>query len=277
MSDYDRISRAIAFLQERVSAQPSLDDLAQHLHLSPFHCQRLFARWAGTTPKRFLQVVTLELGKQLLDAGMPVLAASAEAGLSSPSRLHEHFVQIEAVTPGEYKQRGAGLVLQYGVADSPFGPLFVALTPRGICKAAFVEDSNGAAALQDLQLQWPLARVEERTDLVHALVTRLFGSAPDPAQPFRLHIHGTNFQLAVWRALLNIPPGTATHYSAIAAAAGKPAAARATGSAIGANPVALLIPCHRVIQQSGALGGYRWGSPRKLAIQAWERSRGQST
>lgn len=275
MSDYDRISSAIQFLQQRVSDQPSLDDLAQHLHLSPFHCQRLFARWAGTTPKRFLQVVTLELGKQLLDAGLPVLAASAEVGLSSSSRLHEHFVQIEAVTPGEYKQRGAGLLLQHGVAETPFGPLFVALTPRGICKAAFVEDAAGAAALQELQAQWPLASIEDGTERIEALVSRLFTATPDAARPFTLHIHGTNFQLAVWRALLQIPPGTATHYSAIAAAAGKPAAARATGSAIGANPVALLIPCHRVIQQSGALGGYRWGPVRKQAIQAWERVRAE--
>lgn len=276
MSDYERIVRAIDFLQGNVTGQPSLADLAGHLALSPFHCQRLFARWAGTSPKRFLQVLTLELGKQLLDAGLPLLDASAEAGLSSTSRLHDHFVQIEAVTPGEYRQRGAGLLLQHGVADTPFGPLFVALTPRGICRAAFVDSSAdeadaGSAELAALQAQWPQAQYAGNAQLVQALATRLFTQAPDPTRPFTLHIHGTNFQLAVWRALLRIPPGTAMHYSAIAAAAGNPAAARAAGTAIGANPVALLIPCHRVIQQSGALGGYRWGLQRKVAIQAWER------
>jgi AraC family transcriptional regulator of adaptative response/methylated-DNA-[protein]-cysteine methyltransferase len=208
---------------------------------------------------------------------------SAEAGLSSSSRLHEHFVQIDAVTPGEYQQRGAGLLIRHGVAATPFGDIFVALTPRGICKAAFLmpeargEDASDSAtrpespALQALQAEWPGARFEADVPMAQALVLRLFEAAPDPTRPFTLHIHGTDFQLSVWRALLRIPPGSTTHYSAVAAAAGKPAAARATGSAIGANPVAVLIPCHRVIQQSGALGGYRWGPTRKLAIQAWER------
>lgn len=276
MSDYERISRAIQFLQQHASEQPSLEALARHLHLSPFHCQRLFTRWAGTTPKRFLQVVTLELGKRLLDAGLPVLDASMAAGLSSGSRLHEHFVQIEAVTPGEYKRRGAGLLLRHGMAETPFGPLFVALTPRGICKAAFAQDGTGATELQRLQEAWPLARLEAAPEEAAAVVRRLFDGTPDPARPFTLHVHGTNFQLAVWRALLRIPPGSATHYGAIASAVGKPAAARATGSAIGANPVALLIPCHRVIQQSGALGGYRWGPERKLALQAFEKIKGQA-
>lgn len=208
---------------------------------------------------------------------------SAEAGLSSSSRLHGHLVQIDAVTPEESQQRGAGLLIRHGVAATPFGDIFVALTPRGICKAAFLmpeahgEGASDSAtrpespALQALQAEWPRARFEADVPMAQALVLRLFEAAPDPARPFTLHIHGTNFQLAVWRALLRIPPGTATHYSAIAAAAGKPAAARATGTAIGANPVALLIPCHRVIQQSGALGGYRWGPSRKLAIQAREK------
>lgn len=180
---------------------------------------------------------------------------------------------IEALTPGEYEQRG--LVLRHGIAPTPFGPLFMALTPRGICRADFVAAGDGTAELAALQAAWPQARVRPAAEDVAALAQGLFDAPPDVRRPCTLHIRGTNFQLAVWRALLRIPPGTTTHYGAIASAVGKPAAARATGSAIGSNPVALLIPCHRVIQQNGALGGYRWGSERKLAIQAWEKSRGQ--
>jgi len=275
MSDYERIAKALAYLQERVTEQPSLDELAAHLHLSPFHCQRLFTRWAGTTPKRFLQVVTLELGKNLLDQSCSVLETSAALGLSSTSRLYDHFVQLEAVTPGEYKNRGAGMLLSYGVSATPLGRMLLAQTPRGICKAAFVESEEAEThALLELQQLWPLANLQLQQARADALSAQIFSARTLAATPLSVHVQGTNFQLAVWRALLQVPRGSAVSYSQIAAAVGSPSAARATGTAIGANPVAVLIPCHRVIQQSGALGGYRWGTERKLALQAWERIKG---
>ncbi|HHX83473.1 MAG TPA: methylated-DNA--[protein]-cysteine S-methyltransferase [Pseudomonadaceae bacterium] len=273
MSDYERIAKAIHFLQEQLPQQPGLDELATHLHLSPFHLQRLFSRWAGISPKRFLQVLTLELGKQLLDADWPVLQASAALGLSSASRLHDHFVTLDAVSPGEYRRKGAGLTLRYGWTDTPFGRLFVAASPRGICQAVFMEAGEEQASLAALRSTWPGAKLEEDAHYCEALGRQILASlSGQPAEkPVQLHVQGTNFQLSVWRALLSIPSGKAVSYGQLAAACGKPGAARATGSAVGANPVALLIPCHRVIQQSGALGGYRWGIDRKLALQAWER------
>ena len=273
MSDYERIAKDLHFLQEQLPQQPGLDELATHLHLSPFHLQRLFSRWAGISPKRFLQVLTLELGKQLLDADWPVLQASAALGLSSASRLHDHFVTLDAVSPGEYRRKGAGLTLRYGWTDTPFGRLFVAASPRGICQAVFMEAGEEQASLAALRSTWPGAKLEEDAHYCEALGRQILASlSGQPAEkPVQLHVQGTNFQLSVWRALLSIPSGKAVSYGQLAAACGKPGAARATGSAVGANPVALLIPCHRVIQQSGALGGYRWGIDRKLALQAWER------
>lgn len=268
MSDYERIAAAIRFLLANQRRQPSLADLSAHLALSPFHLQRLFTRWAGTSPKRFLQVLTLELGKQLLDEGWPVLEASAEAGLSSPSRLHDHFVQIEGTTPGEYRRGGEGLRIGYGLADTPFGTMLLASTPRGICRAAFLDDGSPRELVDALQRQWPRAALSEDSGHAAALAARLFDRRADRPP---LHVAGTNFQLAVWRALLDIPPARAVSYGQLAAAVQRPGAARAVGAAVGANPVAVLIPCHRVIQRSGALGGYRWGTERKLALQVNER------
>jgi AraC family transcriptional regulator, regulatory protein of adaptative response / methylated-DNA-[protein]-cysteine methyltransferase len=273
MSDYDRIASAIAYLQANVTAQPQLADIARHVHLSPFHFQRLFTRWAGTTPKRFLQVLTLELGKNLLTQSPSILAVTDALGLSSSSRLHDHFVQIEAVTPGEFRSKGAALCIEYGVQPTPFGDLFVAQTPRGICRAAFMDaDAELTEQLSTLQKTWPLATYIHNNNVAKQAAS-VIAALPNttPTAPLSLHINGTNFQLAVWRALLSIPAGTALSYSDIATSIGSPTAVRAVGTAIGANPVALLIPCHRVIQQSGALGGYRWGLTRKVAIQAWER------
>lgn len=272
-SDYARIANAIAYIEANVTAQPTLDDIARQVNLSPYHFQRLFTRWAGTTPKRFLQVLTLELGKQLLSKEGSLLDVSAALGLSGSSRLHDHFVQLEAVTPGEFRRRGEGLVITYGVAVSPFGLLFAARTPRGICRAAFIDSAvEVAEQLDTLKKIWPLATYRQQ-DAVAQTLSAVMSTLPgkSPKQPLALHISGTNFQLAVWRALLRIPSGTAVTYTDIAHAIGSPRAVRAAGTAIGANPVALLIPCHRVIQQSGALGGYRWGLTRKVAIQAWER------
>jgi len=271
MSDYERIAKAIAYIGENVTAQPSLADVASHVHLSPFHFQRLFSRWAGTTPKRFLQVLTLERGKRLLEESASLLEVADDLGLSSSSRLHDHFVQLEAVTPGEYRNKGKGLSIRHGVHDTPFGRLFIARTPRGVCRAAFVDDGAGAAELVRLAEVWPLAALERDAGATADIAALVSGAVRDQQRPLSLHVAGTNFQIAVWRALLRIPPARAVTYSQIAEAVGSPRAVRAAGSAIGANPVALLIPCHRVIQQSGGLGGYRWGAARKQAIQVWER------
>ena len=268
MSDYQRIAEAIRFIREQVNEQPQLEDIAQHLHLSPFHFQRLFKRWAGTTPKRFLQILTLELGKKLLDQQYSLLDASNQIGLSSSSRLHDHFVQIEAITPGEYKNKGMGLTIRYATQTSHFGDLFIATTNKGICRASFV-DSLDHQELNQLQNYFPNANYIEDKISTADLVNRLF--AKTSPEKFHLHIGGTNFQLAVWRALLSIPSATAISYGQLANSLDNPNASRAVGTAVGANPVAFLIPCHRVIQQSGALGGYRWGLERKEAIQVWEK------
>ncbi len=278
MSDCDRIAKAIAYITERTTDQPSLEAIAAHVHLSPFHFQRLFCRWAGTTPKRFLQVLTLERGKQLLHEAGSLLNVSNALGLSSSSRLHDHFVQLEAVTPGEYKNKGKNLTIEYGVHPTPFGRLFVAVSSRGICRASFLDvDHDVEQQLVKLKNTWPLASFSRNDETTGAVVSTMFDKAKVTDRPLSLHIPGTNFQIAVWKALLQIPPGTVVSYSQLAAALGHPQSSRAIGSAIAANPVAFLIPCHRVIQQSGALGGYRWGPARKHAIQLWERAQISST
>ena len=275
MTDYDRIAKAIEFIADRVDRQPTLEEIAAHLHLSPFHFQRLFCRWAGVTPKRFLQVLTVERAKRLLAESKPLLAVSDALGLSSGSRLYDHFVQLEAVTPGEFRMRGAGLVIRFAVHATPFGPAFVAVTPRGICRFSFVDDGGVDGPLAALRAQWPLADLLEDGRPSQAVIGALFGAPDDrPAgRPISLHVSGTNFQVSVWKALLNIAPATLASYTQVADAVGRPQAARAVGQAVGANPVALLIPCHRVIRESGEVGGYHWGGTRKLAIQAWEQAR----
>jgi AraC family transcriptional regulator of adaptative response/methylated-DNA-[protein]-cysteine methyltransferase len=274
MSDYQRIAKAISYIEANVTAQPSLEDVAAHVHLSPFHFQRLFGRWAGTTPKRFLQVLTLELGKRHLEGSGSLLDVADAVGLSSSSRLHDHFVRLEAVTPGEYRSEGAGLVIAYGMHDTPFGSFFVARTQRGVCRAAFVDGGGSAGQLDALRTTWPFATFKQDAHATARVAGLL--SAPQlqrSERPLSLHVAGTNFQIAVWRALLRVPLGEVVTYSQIAEAAGAPRAVRAAGSALAANPVAFLIPCHRVIRQSGGLGGYRWGRERKQAMQVWERLR----
>lgn len=271
MSDYDRIEKAMAYMVDRAAEQPSLAEIAAHIHLSPYHFQRLFCRWAGTTPKRFLQVLTLERGKKLLDESRSLLDVSHEIGLSGSSRLHDHFVQIEAVTPGEYKKRGKQVNVEYGVHSTPLGPMFVAVTQRGVCRAEFIGFNTVEALLDDLHNAWPLSSIKESMPATRHAIDAFFSQHAASRQgPLSLHVAGTNFQLAVWRALLKIPPGAVASYVQVAAMLGAPKAARAVGNAIGANPIALLIPCHRVIQQSGALGGYRWGPTKKLMAQTWE-------
>lgn len=273
MSDYERITEAIAFITSRVTTQPALDDIAAHLHMSPFHFHRLFSRWVGVTPKRFLQALTLERAKQLLREAKPLLEVSNAIGLSSGSRLYDHFVQLAAVTPGEYKSGGAGLAIDYAVHATPFGEAFVASTPRGICKFAFVEFTKINTLKAELAAMWPQASLSENATRTRAIIKNMFSGEQQSALPLSLHVSGTNFQVSVWQALLAIPPGSVASYTQVATHIGRPQSARAVGTAIGANPVALLIPCHRVIQQSGRLGGYHWGENRKHAILAWESAR----
>ncbi|SIP90838.1 bifunctional transcriptional activator/DNA repair enzyme AdaA [Aeromonas hydrophila] len=273
MSDYARIADAIRFIASQVARQPTLDEIAAHVHLSPFHFQRLFSRWAGVTPKRYLQVLTLERAKALLQESRPLLEVADTLGLSSGSRLYDHFVQLEAVTPGEYKQRGAGLVIDHGVHDTPFGQAFVALTPRGVCNFSFLDEQAPQAPLAALAHSWPEAELREAPSRTQGVIHTMFDSSKAQDRPISLHVSGTNFQISVWRALLQIPPAKVVSYAQVANAVGNPKAARAVGLAVGANPVALMIPCHRVIQQNGKLGGYHWGETRKQAIHAWEAAR----
>lgn len=268
-SDYERMARAIAYIAERVGEQPGLEEVAAHVHLSPFHFQRLFARWVGTTPKRFLQVLTLERAKRLLAEAQPLLAVSEEIGFSSSSRLYDHFVQLEAMTPGEYRSGGAGLTIGYGLHGTPFGTALLGLTPRGLCFLEFVDGEHDAAVAQ-LHGRWPRAAWVPDQAATAAVIGQIFGPAPAVKRPLPLHIAGTNFQINVWKALLRIPAGVVASYGQVAAAIGRPGAARAVGAAVGANPVAFLIPCHRVIRETGELGGYRWGIARKQVLHSWE-------
>ena len=267
MSDYQRIETAIHYILDHQEQQPSLEDIASAVNLSPFHFQRLFSQWAGTTPKRFLQIITLERAKTLLSQAKPLLAVSEDIGLSGTARLHDHFVSLEAVTPGQYKSAGLGLSIRYGFIQTPFGQAFIATTDRGICKLTFL---NLDIALAQLQQDWPQAQFIQDSPHINAISKNLFEQEKKPANPIPLHVRGTNFQVMVWKALLQIPMAELQSYSNIANAIGKPKAVRAVGTAIGANPLAFIIPCHRVIQQSGGIGGYRWGTARKHAIHAWE-------
>ncbi len=275
MSDYERIAEAISFIAGRVNSQPTLQEVAVHLHLSPFHFQRLFCRWAGVTPKRFLQALTVERAKQLLSESKPLLEVADSLGLSSGSRLYDHFVHLEAVTPGEYKTGGAGLIIQYAVHDTPFGEAFIAITPRGICNLSFLEGTKIDGHLADLYKKWPHAVFHANHQSTLEVIKAMFATGRKSDRQISLHVSGTNFQINVWKALLQIPPARVASYSQVAAAIGHPDSARAVGQAVGANPVALLIPCHRVIQQSGRLGGYHWGETRKQAIHAWESARNE--
>ena len=218
-------------------------------------------------------MLTLERATALLQESRPLLEVADTLGLSSGSRLYDHFVQLEAVTPGEYKQRGAGLVIDHGVHDTPFGQAFVALTPRGVCNFSFLDDQAPEAPLAALAQHWPEAELREAPSRTQEVIHTMFDGSKTPDRPLSLHVSGTNFQISVWRALLEIPPAKVVSYAQVASAVGNPKAARAVGLAVGANPVALMIPCHRVIQQNGKLGGYHWGETRKQAIHAWEAAR----
>jgi AraC family transcriptional regulator, regulatory protein of adaptative response / methylated-DNA-[protein]-cysteine methyltransferase len=265
--DYSRIEQAIRYIETNADRQPDLNELAAQVGLSEYHFQRLFTRWAGISPKRFLQFLTREHAKALLAHSSNLLEATYAAGLSGPGRLHDLFVQTEAVTPGEYKSKGAGVDIVYGFHPTPFGECLLALTGRGICFLAFVENDR-SAALEQLRQTWPNAGLSESPSRTAPIVKRIF--SPDPSVPIQIHLRGTNFQIKVWEALMRLPPGELTTYQALAELVRSPGAARAVGNAVAHNPLAYLIPCHRVLQKTGYFGNYRYGSSRKKAILGWE-------
>jgi AraC family transcriptional regulator of adaptative response/methylated-DNA-[protein]-cysteine methyltransferase len=264
MDDFKRIAVAIDYIIEHRAEQPSLDEVAAAIGLSRFHFQRLFKRYAGVTPKQFLAALTLESAKPLLDGDASVLDAALDVGLTSPARLHDHFISIDAMSPGEYKSGGRGMRATYGFAQTPFGTIRVVLTPHGIAMLDFVDD---AQPIDPGQTPLPHATFVRHDDAAERIAKLAFGES---GEPLRLHLHGTNFQLRVWNALLAMDRGERTSYAQLADAIGEPKAARAVGNALAVNPVAILIPCHRVIASSGAVGNYKWGDRRKRALLAWE-------
>jgi AraC family transcriptional regulator of adaptative response/methylated-DNA-[protein]-cysteine methyltransferase len=272
--DYARVEQAIRYLEANAQSQPGLSEVAAQIGLSEYHFQRLFTRWAGISPKRFLQFLTRENAKELLARSGNLLDATFAAGLSSPGRLHDLFVQTEAVTPGEYKSRGAGVDIVYGFHPSPFGECLLALTGRGICFLAFVE-AGRPFALEQLRQSWPNAILTELPSRTASVVDRIFSS--DSVVPIPVHLRGTNFQIKVWEALLRLPPGAVTTYQTLAVQVHSPGAARAVGNAVAHNPLAYLIPCHRVLQKTGHFGNYRYGSARKQAILAWEMAQAEAS
>ena len=273
MSNYDRIALAIEYIDNHVNQQPSLDEIAAHVNLSPFHFQRLFSRWVGVSPKRFLQILTLEHAKELLHSSKPLLDISNSLGLSSGSRLYDHFVKLEAVTPGEFKTKGKDLLIEYGQHETPFGLAFIAITGRGVCRFSFPMEGDSDQEIEKLYKHWPEAGISQHQGRTRKVIADMFSQKKSSAKAISLLVCGTNFQVSVWRALLHIPPNNLASYSDIARAINNPKSVRAVGQAVGANPVSFLIPCHRVIRQSGQIGGYHWGTTRKHAMHAWEAAR----
>ncbi|MCY1483361.1 Bifunctional transcriptional activator/DNA repair enzyme Ada [compost metagenome] len=267
--NYIRIAEAIEYIRENFKDQPNLDEVAAKVHLSPFHFQRLFTDWAGVSPKKFLQYISVEHAKQLLkEKEATLFDATHETGLSSTGRLHDLFIKIEGMTPGEFKNGGESLSINYSYAESPFGNIIVASTPKGICYMAFAENEETATA--DLKAHFPNADFKQKLDLMQQNALYIFTHDWDKLNQIKLHLKGTDFQLKVWETLLKIPMGNLSTYGQIAGEIQNPKASRAVGTAIGSNPVAFLIPCHRVIQSSGHFGGYMWGTTRKTAIIGWE-------
>lgn len=275
--DYDLIRRAIAFLSETWEEQPSLERLATHLDLSPAHAQKLFKRWCGLSPKEFVQAITIDRARELLDGASSVLEAAHEVGLSGGGRLHDLFVTHEAMTPGDYKRRGEGLEIAYGFHPSPFGEALVLATGRGIAGLAFInEDAREGRqeALADMTRRWPRAIFKEAPAVTAKHARRVFDPSEWRAeQPVRLVLIGTDFEVRVWECLLKIPMGRAVSYADIARHLGQPTASRAVGTAVGRNPISFVVPCHRVLRGDGNLGGYHWGLTRKKALIGWETGR----
>ena len=269
--DYERIEKAIKFLETNFSAQPGLKEIADHIGLSEFHFQRLFSRWVGISPKRFLQFLTKEYAKHLLEDSINLLDVTYEAGLSSPGRLHDLFINCEAVTPGEYKSKGEGLTIKYGFHPSPFGECLLATTERGICGFFFVKNRDRKDPLTELRYFWQQADIVEDPDVSRDLIDRIFNpSFTDTGTPLHLILNGTNFQIKVWEALIKIPFGAVVSYEDVAIQVGIPGATRAVGSAVGKNPISFMIPCHRVIRKTADFGNYGGGTARKKAILGWE-------
>ncbi len=272
MDNYSRIAQAIKYITDNIESQPTLEDLSKEINLSPFHLQRLFKDWAGISPKRFLQIMTVNQAKKLLDESYTILDTSEKLGLSSSARLHDHFVSLEAVTPGEYKSDGDGLTIKYGTHPTPFGHAFIAITERGICKLNYYDEDDTQNFISELTETWPAATIFESDKSTEPFIKQIFYSSNKKSKPVSLYVKGTNFQVNVWRALLNIQPGHVSTYGHLAKYLGDKNASRAVGRAVGANPVAYLIPCHRVILASGVVGNYRWGTIRKKALLCWENA-----
>jgi AraC family transcriptional regulator of adaptative response/methylated-DNA-[protein]-cysteine methyltransferase len=272
MQDFQRIEEAIRFIRENFREQPDLDEIARQIHLSPFHFQRLFKEWAGVSPKKFLQFTSIEYAKQLLQEQKTLATVSFETGLSGTSRLHDLFIRIEGMTPGEYQQGGKNLHIYYSVAETVFGNILIASTNKGICHISFLNEINGPPE-SDVRFRFPAATLEQKTDLHQQQALKMFRDDWSDLDRVKLHLKGTPFQIKVWNALLQIPSGALTSYQEIAKEVGDPNASRAVGTAIGNNPIAFLIPCHRVITSSGNLGGYHWGVDRKSAMIAMEAVR----
>nr|MBP6314188.1 methylated-DNA--[protein]-cysteine S-methyltransferase [Chitinophagaceae bacterium] len=267
--NYERIAAAIDYLKQHYKAQPTLDEIAEKIHLSPFHFQKLFTEWAGTSPKKFLQYISVEYAKDILrNREASLVDVANEIGLSGTGRLHDLFIQIEGMTPAEYKHGGKNLSINYSFVQSPFGNIIVASTPKGICHLAFFEEELNAFNV--LKSQFPNAEFRKRTDQIQQNALSIFSHDFSKLSEVKLHLKGTEFQLKVWQALLKIPLGQLSTYGSIAKSIENPNASRAVGTAIGSNPIAFLIPCHRVIQSTGLIGGYMWGNTRKTAILGWE-------
>jgi AraC family transcriptional regulator of adaptative response/methylated-DNA-[protein]-cysteine methyltransferase len=272
--DYRRIEQAIRYIEANADHQPDLNEVAAQIGLSEYHFQRLFTRWAGISPKRFLQYLTRENAKRLLTRSANLLEATYAAGLSSPGRLHDLFIQTEAVTPGEYKSHGLGIQIRYGFHPTPFGECLLALTGRGICWLAFV-DGDRDSALAQLRQDWANATLTEAPSETGPVIEQIFSSRT--TSPLTLHLRGTNFQIKVWEALLHLSAGQVTSYESLAEQVCTSRAARAVGNAVAHNQVAFLIPCHRVLQKSGEFGNYRYGPIRKKAILGWEMARADAS
>ncbi len=274
-SDYEKMEMAIRFLEDNSEDQPALDETARHVNLSPYHFQRLFKKWVGISPKRFLQFLTAENAKMLLNQSASVMDTAFDVGLSGPGRLHDLFVSVETVTPGQFKTRGQDVEIRYSISDSPFGRCLLAMTEKGICDLRFIDKAQEDHSIRDLSKKWSAAALVEDQEggdeIVHGIFNSISGPGPEK---LTLDLYGTNFQIKVWQALLRIPEGAIVSYTDVARRVGRPDAVRAVAGAVGKNPVAWLIPCHRVLRKSGELGGYRWGLTRKKIMLTREIAAG---
>ena len=275
--DFQRIAAAVHYLVDRQEDQPELEDVAAVVGLSPHHFQRVFTRWAGLSPKKFLKHITLDAAKNRLDASLSVMDAAFDVGLSGASRLHDLFVTVDAVTPGEYKSQGNGMVFKYGFHPSLFGEVIVVVSERGLAGLGFTTEIGRTQALAEQNNGWDRATWKHDQKVTNSYAEQVFSGAPNPTVPLSVLMRGTPFQIKVWEALLRIPSGKVISYGVLANRLGQPTAARAVGTACGANRVGFLIPCHRVIRETGAITGYRWGAVRKHAMLAWEAAKAEET